>query len=169
MTLLTNHCFFCMSCCESNCVNWFPYSSWTSWLIPALIATIIGIICRYYMSDSHTSSWVLPSQIHPILIIRRPSNQTNPHHTEHAQSGVCASTAKEWEEFERVVLCLHMQVHHVDSLVNPCSIVCLSLSLHSYYACWISTCAVLCSVFPANSVTSHISWDATNTVIVICV
>uniref|UniRef100_H3CVD0 Cytochrome b5 type B n=2 Tax=Tetraodon nigroviridis TaxID=99883 RepID=H3CVD0_TETNG len=26
-------------------------SSWTSWLIPALIATIVGIICRYYMSD----------------------------------------------------------------------------------------------------------------------
>lgn len=105
-------------------------------------------MCRYYMSD-HKSSWVLASQIHPILIIRRPSNQTNPHYTEHTQSGVCASSAtrEEWEEFERVNLCLHMQVHHIDSLINPYSVVCLSLSLRSYYARFIFPCTVLCSVY----------------------
>ncbi|TWW68054.1 cytochrome b5 [Takifugu flavidus] len=30
-------------------------SSWTTWLIPALVATIVGIMCRYYMFD-HKSS-----------------------------------------------------------------------------------------------------------------
>lgn len=166
MTLMTSLFLFCVNCWDSNCVNiGFSCSSWTSWLIPALIATIVGIVCRYYMSD-RKSSWVLPFQIHPILIIRRPSNVSNLQNTGHTQPGVCASSAtrEEWEEFERVHLCFYMQVHHIDSLVNPYSIVSLSLSViptmpvlfsHALYF-------VLC-VFPAHSVTSHISWDATNT------
>ncbi|XP_068164955.1 cytochrome b5 type B [Antennarius striatus] len=30
-------------------------SSWTVWLIPAIVATIVGIVCRYYMFE-HKSS-----------------------------------------------------------------------------------------------------------------
>lgn len=30
-------------------------SSWTTWLIPAIVATVVGIVCRFYMFD-HKSS-----------------------------------------------------------------------------------------------------------------
>lgn len=33
------------------------HSSWPTWLIPAIAATVVGIVCRYYMFD-HKSSWV---------------------------------------------------------------------------------------------------------------
>lgn len=35
----------------------FFHSSWATWLIPAIAATVVGIVCRYYMFD-HKSSWV---------------------------------------------------------------------------------------------------------------
>lgn len=31
------------------------HSSWTTWLIPAIAATVVGIVCRFYMFD-HKSS-----------------------------------------------------------------------------------------------------------------
>lgn len=33
----------------------FFHSSWATWLIPAIAATVVGIVCRYYMFD-HKSS-----------------------------------------------------------------------------------------------------------------
>lgn len=102
---------------------------------PPLLASYVATTC---LTARPLECW------HPKFIpfIRRPSNQTN--HTKHTQSGVCASSAT---REEKVSLCLHMQVHHIDNLVNPYSIVCLSLSFHSYYACFIFTCAVLCSMY----------------------
>lgn len=57
MTLMTSLFLFCVNCWDSDCVNisFFSCSSWTSWLIPALIVTIVGIVCRYYMSDRKSS------------------------------------------------------------------------------------------------------------------
>lgn len=31
------------------------HSSWPTWLIPAIAATVVGIVCRFYMFD-HKSS-----------------------------------------------------------------------------------------------------------------
>lgn len=144
-TLMTNLISFCVNCWDSDCVTCgFPCSSWTTWLIPALIATVVGIMCRYYMSD-HKSSWVLASQIHPILIIRRPSNVSNPQNTGHTQPGVCASSAtrEEWEEFERV----HLHASAPHRQFGKSLLSCLPFTVfHSYYACFIFTCTFLCSV-----------------------
>ena len=70
-------------------------SSWTTWLIPAIAATVVGILCRIYMLE-HKSSWVLASCLHPILFIWRPSNVwPNPPYTEYTHLEVCASSAAE--------------------------------------------------------------------------
>lgn len=64
MLMTSTKCKHLKSLLELSCLTkqffdilQLSHSSWATWLIPAIAAIVIGIMCRVYMFD-HKSSWV---------------------------------------------------------------------------------------------------------------
>lgn len=116
-----------------------PSTSWSTWLIPAIAATVVGVMYRYYMLE-HKSSWVLASRCLLILLIWRPWNVwPKPPETEGTQEWV-GPLQREKEGsilIKCFCLCLH-KVHQIDSQAET-----LLNCLPSVFLCFIVTMPIV--------------------------
>lgn len=108
-------------------------SSWTTWLLPAIAATVVGIVCRFYMFD-HKSSWVRRPIVFMFHDLEAFKCQPKPLLTKHTLSAACVSRAARGGgcHFDTMLLSQRLRLG---------SVVCLHL--YFFFHCHCSSFSVL--------------------------